>query len=401
MRTSEQELAAARAHFGEEAVAGCGACRSADERLDAQAAAFDTLRDLEATTPEYLTGLGTRLDAVTARVPQVDAALAALRIRYAASALEGVAGNLDKARQLLGVAGTELQAARDELAKAVPTPTEPNAGRSSAVVSGRAAEDAISHAETLLDGVGRLDGELVAAGEKIVAARAETDQDLAEARTLPGSDLAALVARAEAALVARAEAEHATPPDPLTALRLIDEADDALDRGLAGERDAQAQLKRATAALEQTLLTARSAVGAADDFITTRRGAVGSEARTRLAEARRHLAQAQAGGDLAAAIGEAQAADSMAQQALRLAQSDVQRWSGPSGGATGWRPGRQQPRRGAGQPGARRHPLRRPVRRVGRWLRRRGRRFERRRPRQLRRLQHPRPPRRGWPLLTG
>lgn len=376
VRTSEQELAAARAHFGDPAVAGFAAaleqsradmlrgftlqqqldddvpedeptkramlgdiiraCRSADERLDAQAAAFDKLRDLEATTPEYLAGLGTRLDAVTARAPQVDAALTALRTRYAASALQGVAGNLDQARQLLGVAGIELQAARDELAKAVPTPTEPNAGRSSAVVSGRAAEDAITHAETLLDGVGRLEGELVAAGEKIVAARAETEQDLAEARTLPAdSDLAALVARAEAALVSATETEHATPPDPLTALRLIDEADDALDRGLAKARDAQVRTRRATAALEQTLLTARSAVGAANDFITTRRGAVGSEARTRLAEAQRHLAHAQGGGDPTVAIGEAQAADSMAQQALQLAQSDLSRWSGPSGGGGG------------------------------------------------------------------
>lgn len=381
VRTSEQELAAAKAHFGEAAVAGFAAaleqsradmlrgftlqqqlddagaggekalaeptkramlgdiiraCRSADERLDAQVAAFDKLRDLEATTPEYLAGLGTRLDAVSARVPQVDAVLASLRTRYAASALEGVAGNHDQAQQLLGVAATELQAARDQLAKAVPTPTEPNAGRSSAVVSGRAAEDAITQAETLLDGVGRLEGELAAAADKIVAARAETEQDLAEARTLPASDdLAGLVARAEAALVSATQAQQATPPDPLTALRLIDEADDALDRGLAQARDAAARTKRATAALEQTLLTARSAVAAADDFISTRRGAVGAEARTRLAEARRHLAVAQGGGDPTVAIGEAQAADSMAQQALQLAQGDVSRWSGPSGGGYG------------------------------------------------------------------
>ncbi len=382
VRTSEQELAAAKAHFGDAAVAGFAsaleqsradmlrgftlqqqldddagsggkealaeptkramlgdiirACRSADERLDAQVAAFDKLRDLEATTPEYLAGLGTRLDAVTARVPQVDAALAALRARYAASALEGVAGNHDQAQQLLGVAATELQAARDQLAKAVPTPTEPNAGRSAAVVSGRAAEDAITQAETLLDGVGRLEGELVAAADKIVAARAETEQDLAEARTLPASDdLAGLVARAESALVSATQAQQATPPDPLTALRLIDEADDALDRGLAQARDAAARTKRATAALEQTLLTARSAVAAANDFITTRRGAVGSEARTRLAEAQRHLAVAQGGGDPTVAIGEAQAADAMAQQALQLAQNDVSRWSGPSGGGYG------------------------------------------------------------------
>ncbi len=379
VRTSEQELAAARAHFGDEAVAGFAAaleqsradmlhgftlrqqldddvpedeptkramladiirsCQAADQRLDAQAAAFDQLRDLEATAPEYLAGLGTRHAAVTARVPQVDAALAALRTRYAAAALEPVSGNLDQARKLLDVAAGEIAAARTSLAAAHPTAQEPLAGRSAAVVSGRAAEDALTQAETLLDGIGRLDGDLAAAGEKIAAARAETEQDLAEARALLAagdpSGLAALVARAEAALTSATEAQQASPPDPLAALRLIDEADDALDRGLVDARDAQARAKKATAALEQTLLTARSAVGAAEDFIGTRRGAVGTDARTRLAEAQRHLAQAQAGGDPSAALGEAQAADAMARQALSLAQSDVSRWSGPSSGGGG------------------------------------------------------------------
>jgi hypothetical protein len=312
------------------------ACRAADERLDAQVAAFDAMRDLEATAPEYLTGLAARLDAVTARVPQVEAALVALRTRYAGAALAGVAGNHDQARQLLGVAATELAAARDLLGKAVATPGEPHAGRGAVVVAGRAAEDAITQAETLLDGVGRLEGELAAAGDRIAAARAETEQDLAEARTLPAADaLAGLVARAEAALASAALAQHATQPDPLTALRLIDEADSALDRGLAQVRDAAARAKRAMAALQQTLLTARSAVSAADDFISTRRGAVGSAARTRLAQAQHHLAAAQSGADPTAAIGEAQAADSMAQQALQLAQSDVANWSGPSGGRGG------------------------------------------------------------------
>ena len=44
-------------------------CRAADERLDAQVAAFDQLRNLEATAPEYLAGLATRLDATNGRLP--------------------------------------------------------------------------------------------------------------------------------------------------------------------------------------------------------------------------------------------------------------------------------------------------------------------------------------------
>ncbi|MDN5920406.1 MAG: hypothetical protein L0I76_35790, partial [Pseudonocardia sp.] len=126
-----------------------------------------------------------------------------------------------------------------------------------------------------------------------------------------------------------------SPPGPLAALRLVDDADTALDQGLVQARDAQERTRRITATLEQTLLTARSAVGAADDFIATRRGAVGTEARTRLAEAKRHLQQAEAGGDPSAALAEAQAADTMARTALQLARSDVSHWSGPSSGGYG------------------------------------------------------------------
>ena len=380
VRTSEQELAAARGHFGDEAVAGFTAalelsrtdmlrgftlqqqlddgipeddpttrsmlaeiihvCRTADERLDAQVAEFDALRDLEAAAPEYLAGLATRLEAAETRVPQVDAALATLRTRYAAAALEPVAGNVAQARELLAAAGNELDAARARLTATGPTDAGgPATARGAAVVSGRAAEAAITQAGTLLDGVGRLEADLAAAGDRIAGARAETEQDLAEARALLGAGdpggLAPLVARAEAALASAAQAERAAPPDPLAALRLIDDADAALEEGLARARDAQERHRRITATLEQTLLTARSAVGAADDFVATRRGAVGTEARTRLSEARRHLQQAQAGGDPAAALAEAQAADAMARTALQLAQSDVARWSGPSSGGYG------------------------------------------------------------------
>jgi hypothetical protein len=220
-------------------------------------------------------------------------------------------------------------------------------GRSAAVVAGRAAEQAMTQAEALLDGIGRLGAELAAAGERITTARAETEQDIAEARALlaagesggASGELSGLVARAESALASATAAQNATPPDPMAALRLIDEADTALDRGLVTARDAQAASRRAAAARDQALLTARPAVAAAEDFIASRRGAVGTDARTRLAEAQRHLAQAQVPGiNPAAALAEAQAADTLARQSLELARSDVQRWSS-GGGAAGGRGG--------------------------------------------------------------
>lgn len=363
--TSEVELSAARGHFGDEAVAGftvaveasradmlrafdirrqlddeapedeasqramyaeiIRACRAADERLDAQVEAFDRLRGLEADAPRYLSGLGTRRTVVVARVPQTEATWAALRSRYTPAATEPVAEHLDQARRLLDTAGVELAAAGAEL----------DAGRAAAaVVSGRAAEDALTQAETLLDGVARREVELTEAAVALPAARAETEQDLAEARALVPADeaLAPVVARAEAALAAAAEFAAS---DPIAALRLVDESGSALDEGIADARAAQDHTRRAAAALEQTLLTAGSSVAAAADFVGTRRGAVGAQARTRLAQARRHLQLASAGGDPTAALHEARRADALGQEALRLAQSDVSGWSAPGAGGGG------------------------------------------------------------------
>ncbi|ODU03156.1 MAG: hypothetical protein ABS81_15285 [Pseudonocardia sp. SCN 72-86] len=363
VRTSEQELSAARAHFGDEPVAPFAAAleasrtdmlaafeirqqldddvpedeptqrrmhaeilrlaTTADERLDAQVEAFDRLRALEADAPGYVESVAARLEAAAARVTPAEAAWAQLQTRWAATALDPVAGNLDQTKALLTAARTEIGEARSRLA----TPPQ-------AVVDGRAAEDAVTQAETLLDGVERRDRELAEVAERIPAARAEIEQDLAEAAALPSADQA-VVARARAALVASAQAAAGPTPDPIAALHLLVEADEALDRTIADAREQQERDRRTAAARDQALLTARSAVAAAEDFVTTRRGAVGTDARTRLAEAQRHLAVASAGGDPAVGLREAQQAEAMARQALDLAQNDVSRWSGPSGGGGG------------------------------------------------------------------
>jgi hypothetical protein len=124
-----------------------------------------------------------------------------------------------------------------------------------------------------------------------------------------------------------------TGGDPLAALRRLDEAGTGLDEALADAQEAREAGERAAAQLDRTLLAARSGIAAAADFISTRRGAVGSDARTRLAEAQRHLdtAVGLARSAPVDALREAQQADTMAQDALRLARDDVQRWSPPTG----------------------------------------------------------------------
>ncbi|MDT7582021.1 MAG: hypothetical protein QOK35_3285 [Pseudonocardiales bacterium] len=367
VQTSEHELGLARTQFGDEAVTGFQAaldssrtelvqafalrqriddekpddaaerdllgqilalCTTADERLDAEAADFDRLRDLEQNAPQVIAGLSPKLNGVTARLPGTTAALEALRTRYAASALESVTDNVTQAGARLDVARTEIDEAGTELAAGK---------RPAAAVSARAAEEAIAQAGTLLDGVRRLADELAQAANRLVEARAEIEADLAEARALPGDDLAAAVARAQAALTAAAREVEADGGDPLAALRRLDEAGTALDQALSDAHEAREAGQRAGAQLDRTLLSARSGIAAASDFIATRRGAVGSDARTRLAEAQRHLdtAVGLARTTPVDALREAQQADGLAQEALRLARSDVSRWSPPSGGGGG------------------------------------------------------------------
>jgi len=363
VQTSTQELTFARGQFGDEAVTGfqealdaaraelgqafavrqelddevpedepaqrkllaeiLSLCQSADERLDAQSEAFDRLRDLDHTAPAVLESLTPRVDQVSARLPQEQQRITALQARYAATALISVADDVEQARALLDTARSELDEARSALQS--PTP-------SAAVVSLRTAEDATAQADQLLDGLWRLETELDEAGAAITTARIETEKDLAEARSLLASgdagSLAPLVARAEAALAAADAAlspTNGTLPDPLTALRQLTDGDLALDEALGSAREAHAQAQHIERNLDQAMLTAQSSLAAAGDFIRTRRGAVGSQARTRLAEGERHLDQAMSlvATDPATALRAAQQAGALGQQALQYAHSDV------------------------------------------------------------------------------
>ena len=308
---------------------------AADRGLDEQAEAFGRLRDLEKNAPAVLEALAPRIAALRDRIPQEERRLADLRSRFAESALAPVRDNVTEARARLAAAEQEVHEALDAL----------GAGRpGDAVGDIRAAEDAVAQTTTLLDAVGRLATDLEAAGGRVAEVRAETEQDLAEARALVAagnrSGLGPQIARAEAALTAADAAlrpADGSPPDPLTALRQLEEADIALEQALSVARDAQTQIRRAAGALDQAVLTARSTIAAAGDFIATRRGAVGPEARTRLAEAQRHLDVAvdQGRDDPVVALREAHQAATLAQQALDRAQDDVARWSGGGYGGPG------------------------------------------------------------------
>ncbi|MGY2079055.1 TPM domain-containing protein [Modestobacter sp. SYSU DS0657] len=307
---------------------------AASARLDDQAEAYARLRHLEESAPEALAALQPGVDAVRARLPEAERTLQQLQQRYARSAWSPVADNVAEAQARAELAEQALAHGRSEL----------DEGRTAAAVPAvRAAEDALAQARTLLDSVGRVAGELAAAGDRFTAVRVETEKDIAEAHALLGRGvdtpgLREQLARAESALAAATaqwQPRDGALPDPLEIVRQLDEADLALEAALEPARDLRQQQQRAAAHLQQAVRAADTSIAVAQDFIATRRGAVGSVARTRLAEADRSLddASRSAAGDPVAALRSAQRADALARQALAQAQQDVEDYmSGGYGG---------------------------------------------------------------------
>ncbi|MGH8775983.1 MAG: TPM domain-containing protein [Jiangellaceae bacterium] len=307
-------------------------CAQANDRLDAEAEAFDRLRDLEKNAPEVIGKVEQQATEAEARLTQVSGTLQALGTRYADNALAAVATNPEQAGERLEFTRTAVAGARQDI----------ETGETArAAVAVQAAQEAAAQAVDLLDAVDRLAADLDEASSSVQARIAETAQDLAEAKAVmsrgDGGDLSSQVAAAEAALVTVQQELAGGRHDPIGAVRRLEEAGGRLDQALEGVRDQQQQAQRARASLEQALLAARSEISATQDFITTRRGGVGGEARTRLAEAQRHYDQAMSLGptDPVAALARAQQADAMAEQAGQLARADVGAFSGGGGSTTG------------------------------------------------------------------
>lgn len=308
-------------------------CTEASRRLDSESADFDRLRDLEKNAPQALATVEAHFRALTGRTATAGATLTALVGRYADSASAPVASNAEQAEDRLLFATTGLDEARAAI---------DGGDNGRAAVHVRAAEGAVDQAATLVDAVERRAQELAEAAGKLPGALNETETDLADAQGLltgmsaevSTADLRGRISRAESVLADVRQEQAAGRYDPIDALRRTEEAGAALDEALAGAREGETGRRRAAALLDQALLSARSAIGAATDYVTTSRGAVGSQARTRLSEAQRHLERSASlsGSDPAAALSEAQQADGLARQAQQLAEQDVRAYGDPYAG---------------------------------------------------------------------
>jgi hypothetical protein len=293
--------------------------------LQEQKADFDSLRELEENAPQALATVNAGAREADAKIASAEQSLAGLREKYAESALTQVADNILQAKERLAFVQNATATAEQKLSE----------GEGSlAAVAVRAAEESLHQTNVLLDAISKVSSNLDEARNRLEASVVDTSQDLAQARAMIQSgahpELAGPVAGVEAALAQVKSEIQGGKIDPIATLQRVETAHQSLDQALTGIRDQQEQSRRAQASLQQTIMSAQAQISATSDYITARRGGVGTEARTRLAESQRNLdyALSISRTDPVTALTYAQQAHALAAQAAQLAQADVDHFGG-------------------------------------------------------------------------
>lgn len=294
--------------------------------LHAQGEKFEQLRDLEARAPEVLQGIPARADELEGRLPGAREQLRALQVSYDPRTLGTVAGNIEQAERLIASARQAATNGQKALT---------GSDRRTAVTAARTGEDALGQAADLLDQVDGARQTLENSQHELARAIGSISQDIADAERLRPGDaaLAPLVDRARRA-IAQAEGSH-SGGDPLAALAELTAAEEAIDAALEPARTADDHRQRVAGTVGQRLTRLRAAHASVDEFIRTRRGAVGGRARTEISEAGRLLdaAEAQLGSDPQGAGGLLDQAERLIESARTAAEDDLQQ--GPFGGSPG------------------------------------------------------------------
>ncbi|MDT5226154.1 MAG: hypothetical protein QOG19_3561 [Mycobacterium sp.] len=301
---------------------------SADQELESQTEAFEQLRDLVINAPSRLDGLTQQYVELTARVDPAERHLVELHNEFGATALTSISGNVATAKERLAFADRNISAARELAGKAV-------SGQQSRVVDAvRAAESALGQARSLLDAVDTAASDIRHAVENLPSLLAEIQTAIKRAneqqqQTSGGSSAHTgelIAARDAAARALDSSGAARGTADPLGAFARLTKADAELNRVLAAVAQERANAEQLNRSFEQALFTAESRVRGVSEYIDTRRGSIGPEARTRLAEAKRQLeaAHARKSNSLTEAIAYANGASTLAAQAQSLANADVQ-----------------------------------------------------------------------------
>lgn len=307
-------------------------CEDVNSSLQAHKADFDALRELERNAPDALRRAQSAADDARQRFAAAEQSLRTIQSRYLETATSQVADNIEQARERLSFVENAAQEAQSRMASG-------DTGRT--VVAVRAAEEAVHQSTVLLDAIDKRSEELAAAERELERALPETEQDLAQAeamdRTGQYRDLAGPIAAARSAVTTVRQERQSSRSNPLALLQRLEAAHAQLDAALGGVRDQAENVRRAQESLQHAIIAAQSSISGTADYIRARRGGVGSEARTRLAEAERNLDYAVdlQRSDPVTALSHAQQAALLADQAAQLAEQDVDGFGGGGMGMGG------------------------------------------------------------------
>jgi predicted nucleic acid-binding Zn-ribbon protein len=299
----------------------------ADRELESQREAFEQMRDLVVNAPERLDALTRQIVELTARIAPAEQRMTELHNEFDTSALTSVATNVATAKDRLSFAEQNLTRGRELAGK-------PVTGEQSGLVDAvQAAESSLGQARALLDAVDSAANDIHHAVATLPSLIADVqagiehaDAQLQQAQKTKAPHIRDLAGARQAAAKALEAARAGGSADPLGAFTELTRADAALNRLLATVAEEQATAERLNRTLEQALFTAQSRIHAVSEYIDTRRGSIGPEARTRLAEASRHLQAAsdKRSTDVSEAITHANTAATLAAEAQSLANDDVQ-----------------------------------------------------------------------------
>jgi hypothetical protein len=306
-------------------------CDEIDDVLDDNTEAFDALRKLQENAPQELERVRGERAALQPMLDDAAPALAALAAEYDTAALSTVADNPAQAQERAALADRSIDAAAAAIA----------AGKSGdAAFAIRTAEQSVAQAGQLAAAITTLGADLAGIESQARALIPELQGDIATAQQLP--DVAGAGAQVAASVQQQLQQAQAgltgVSRNPQRVLEALTEANTQIDAAIAQGRESVERARRTQQLLEQTLAQADAQVRSASDFIQTRRGSIGTTARTRLSQAEAGLGEAISlrASNPEQALAVAQNALELARQAASYAQSDVSSYS--TGGGWGGDP---------------------------------------------------------------
>ncbi len=311
---SEPDTAEQRRSWNKQIIA---LCQSAHNALDGPAREFSRRRAAERGAPAELAALRSSIAALKRRAVASEEMIEEIAPEYAEAALRVLREAFDGSRVDLARAQTAADLVASQLEKGQPA-AEALAETYERVRSAARQLDAVDSAR------GRIDSAETAAMDAARQLRADIEEARAVRDAHEDPEVATRVngaietaTRAMAALT-----DHARRPDPVAELDGLSAACDALDATTGEARGLQRRIENARSAAVGAIAQARSHIGVAHDYMAGRR-AVGSQARTRLAEAERQLALAEAESDPVERLDAARRASMHAIDADALARYDI------------------------------------------------------------------------------